>query len=334
MKPMAALWRVGLSIALAVAVLIVLSNTLTNPVAVNTQTYAAEFTDASGLHKDADVRVRGVRVGKVESVDLARRDGQNVAQVKFTLDEKYGVVAVTRLAIKFQALTGVRYMDVTNPAEGYRAADLVTQVPTAMTQPSFDVTALFNGLQPVFATLSPDEINTFTANAASFLTGDGSGLAPLLDSVRRLTEFVADRQQVVAVLTRNLSNVADAIGGKSKLFIYMVDALNQPVDALLAVLDEARKSFLYGGDFFAPVARLLHNAGFKPGTNVDEALDRAFSNLDNFFDAFKLVPVINENIPPPGNDGTTVEPCSRGRFQLPETMDVLLNGQRVVLCNH
>jgi phospholipid/cholesterol/gamma-HCH transport system substrate-binding protein len=333
MKPLAALWRLGLSVAVAVVLFILLSNTLTNPVAINTRTYTAEFTDVSGLHPDGDVRVRGVRVGKVESVDLARHDGQNVAQVKFTLDQQYGILAISRLAIKFQALTGVRYLDITNAAEGYTAADLVTQVPTSMTQPSFDVTALFNGLQPVLATLSPEEINTFTANAASFLTGDGSGLAPLLDSLRRLTEFVSDRQEVVATLMSNLSQVADAIESKSKQFIHIIDLINQPVDGALTILDEFRKDLLFGKDFFDPVVRLLNNAGLKPGINIDEALDRAFSNLDNFFDAFKLVPVMNENIQPPGENDDTVEPCSRGRFQLPETMDVLLNGQRVVLCN-
>ncbi|MDT5304250.1 MAG: phospholipid/cholesterol/gamma-HCH transport system substrate-binding protein [Mycobacterium sp.] len=333
MKPLAALWRLGLSVAVAVVLFILLSNTLTNPVAINTRTYTAEFTDASGLHPDGDVRVRGVRVGKVESVDLARHDGQNVAQVKFTLDQQYGILAISRLAIKFQALTGVRYLDITNAAEGYTAADLVTQVPTSMTQPSFDVTALFNGLQPVLATLSPEEINTFTANAASFLTGDGSGLAPLLDSLRRLTEFVSDRQEVVATLMSNLSQVADAIESKSKQFIHIIDLINQPVDGALTILDEFRKDLLFGKDFFDPVVRLLNNAGLKPGINIDEALDRAFSNLDNFFDAFKLVPVMNANIQPPGENNDTVEPCSRGRFQLPETMDVLLNGQRVVLCN-
>ena len=36
-----------------------------------------------------------------------------------------------------------------------------------MTQPSFDITALFNGLQPVIATLSPDDINTFAENAGN-----------------------------------------------------------------------------------------------------------------------------------------------------------------------
>jgi phospholipid/cholesterol/gamma-HCH transport system substrate-binding protein len=333
MKPIAALWRLGLSAAAAVVLYIGLTNTLTNPVALDTRAYTAEFTDASGLHPDGDVRVHGVRVGKIDSVELARRDGQNLAEVKFTLDQQYGIVSMSRLAIKFQALTGVRYMDVANVAEGYDPADLITQVPTSMTQPSFDVTALFNGLQPVLATLSPEEINTFTANAASFLTGDGSGLAPLLESVRRLTEFVSDRQEVVAALTRNLSQVADTIDGKSKQFIHLIDLLNQPVDGALTVLDEFRKDLLYA-NFYDPVVRLLHNLGLKPGINIDDALDRAFSNLDRFFDAFKLVPVMNENIQPPGENADVVEPCSRGRFQLPETMDVLLNGQRVVLCNH
>lgn len=326
-------WRIFLAIAVAVGLFVLLSNTLTNPVAMETRTYAAEFTDVSGLHPDGDVRVRGVRVGKVEAVDLVHRDGQNVANVTFTLDKQYGIVAMSRLAIKFQALTGVRYIDVTNPAQGYAAADLITAVPTSMTQPSFDVTALFNGLQPVLATLNPEEINIFTANAASFLTGDGSGLAPLLASMRSLTEFVSNRQEVVSRLMRNLSDVADSIAGKSAQFVHLIDLFNQPVDAALTILDEFRKSLLYGHGFFDPVVRLLNSAGLKPGNNIDEALDRAFSNLDNFFDAFKLVPVMNENIRPPGENDEAVEPCSRGRLQLPETMDVLLNGQRVVLCN-
>jgi phospholipid/cholesterol/gamma-HCH transport system substrate-binding protein len=331
MKIRSALWRLGIAIVAGVVLLVALTNIITNPVAAESHTYTADFTDASGLQKDGDVRVRGVRVGKVESVDLTRQNGQNVAAVRFSLDKRYGVVSGTRLAIKFQALTGVRYMDVSNPAEGYQAAALVTQVPTAMTQPSFDVTSLFNGLQPVFATLSPQEINTFTANAASFLSGDETGLKPLLDSLRKLTEFVADRQQVVAVLVRNLADVADAVRGKSKELTYLLDLVERPIDAALTVLDEFRKDFLYG-DFFNPVVRLLKNAGLRIGTNIDQAMDRAFSNLDNFFDAIKLVPVIYENIPMPDQEGGP-EPCTRGTAQLPETMDVLLNGSRVVLCN-
>jgi phospholipid/cholesterol/gamma-HCH transport system substrate-binding protein len=148
-----------------------------------------------------------------------------------------------------------------------------------------------------------------------------------------LTEFVSERQEVVATLIQNLSNVAKGIGGTSDKFIHLVDLANQPIDGALTVLDEFRKDLLYSKDFFDPTTRLLHNLGLRNGVNIDEAFDRASSNLDNFFDAYKLVPVIDENIPPPNGDGAQIEPCTRGNFQLPETMDVLLNGQRVVLCN-
>jgi phospholipid/cholesterol/gamma-HCH transport system substrate-binding protein len=330
MKPKAAFWRLALSVIVASFVLLLIANVITQPVATDTRSYTAEFTDASGLHVDADVRVRGVRVGKVRSVELQRHGGQSIAAVGFTLDKRYGVVLATRLAIKYQALTGVRYLDVVNPSEVYSSTDLVAHVSTAKTQPSFDITVLFNGLQPVIATLSPDELNTFTANAVSYLSGDGGGLAPMLDSIHKLTQFASDREQVVATLMRNLAEVAGAIGGNSKGLIQILEWLNIPIDAALTVLDEFRKTTLFGLDFTTPVVQLLRSLGFRYGTDMDYALDRAFTNLDNFIEAIKLVPAVWDNIPPEA-DGPL--PCSRGRAQLPATMDVLVNGQKVVLCN-
>jgi phospholipid/cholesterol/gamma-HCH transport system substrate-binding protein len=301
------------------------------PVASETRSYTANFTDAAGLRVDADVRVRGVRVGKVTSLGLKRENGQSVASVGFTLDRRYTVTSETRLAIKYQALTGLRYVDVESPAEG-SVEPGVSHVPTSMTQPSLDITTLFNGLQPVFATLSPDEIDIFTANAAAYLSGDGSGLGPMLDSMRRLTEFVSNRQQVVATLMQNLNAIAERMGGHSKDLVQILDWLNRPLDQVLSILDEFRKSDLYGAGFTSPVVRLLHNLGLQKDIDIDTALDKAFTNLDNAIQAFKVVPVIWENIGPPVPNGEP-EPCSRGPAQLPPTMDVLLNGQRVVLCN-
>jgi phospholipid/cholesterol/gamma-HCH transport system substrate-binding protein len=332
MKPKAAFWRLAISVAVASVLLILIANVVTQPVAADVRSYTAEFTDASGLHLDGDVRVRGVRVGKVHSIELQRHGGQSVAAVGFTLDKRYGVVSATRLAIKYQALTGVRYVDVVNPSEAYSKADLVAHVSTVMTQPSFDITVLFNGLQPVIATLSPDEVNTFAANAVSYLSGDGGGLAPMLDSIHKLTDFVSDRQQVVATLMRNLAEVAGTMGGHSKGLIQILEWLNIPLDAALTVLDEFRKCTLFGPDFTGEAVRLLHNVGFQWGADMDSSLNRAFTNVDNFVEAIKLVPAMWDNIPPPSQDGAPL-PCSRGRAQLPATMDVLLNGQRVILCN-
>ena len=333
--PRAALWRLAVSAVLAVVVGVVVINVLRQPVSGETRAYAAEFTDASGVQIGTDVRVRGVQVGKVESVKVIRRAGQSLAEVGFTLQKRFGVAASVRVAVKFQALTGLRYLEVIDPVDagvGNIAAEAVTRIPTSMTQPSLDITTLFNGLQPVLATLSPEQINTFTDNVATFLSGGGDGLGPMLDSINRLTEFVSDRQTVISTLLHNLSAVSDSVGGRSKDFIQLLNWANRPMDAAENVLDEFRKSDLYGPQFTQAVVRLLNNLGLRPGAEIDTGLDKALTNFNDAIDSFKMVPVVWENIGPPSATGDVV-PCSRGRAQLPATMDVLLNGQRVVLCN-
>lgn len=333
--PRAALWRLVVCAALAIALGTGIINVLRQPVADETRSYAAEFVDASGVKRDTDVRVRGVRVGKVRAVKLVRRAGQTVAQVDFVMERRFAVVPTSRLAVKFQALTGLRYLEVADPVEvgtGHAPLDLMTAIPTTMTRPSLDVTSLFNGLQPVLATLSPEQINTFTDNVTAFLTGEGAGVEPILAGIRQLTEFVADRQSVISTLLHNLSALSDSVGGRSKELIQLVDWANRPISAAMDVLDEFRKSDLYGPQFTAAVSRLLNNMGFQRGADVGDALDRALTHFNDAIDEFKMIPVVWENIGPPSQTGDIV-PCSRGRAQLPATMDVLLNGQRVVLCN-
>jgi phospholipid/cholesterol/gamma-HCH transport system substrate-binding protein len=333
MKPRSALWRFILAAFVSTLLLIVISNAITHPVEAAIRTYRADFTDVSGLNRGADVRVRGVLVGQVQSIQLKRfGDKRSIARVQLTLDKRYSLVPETRLAVRYQALTGLRYVDVENPAEGDAVANRVTEVPTTMTQPSFDITVLFNGLQPVLAVLSPDDINTFTQNAISFLQGDGGGLEPMLDSIHKLTAFVSDRQQVVATLVQNLSILADGVKGRSQYLTQFLDELELPINQAVSVLDEFRKSEIAGPDFTRAVLRLLAAAGVRPGIDINKALDRAFTNTYDALEAIKRTPVIWDNIPPPAEDGAPVS-CSHGRAQLPETMDVLLNGQRVVLCN-
>jgi phospholipid/cholesterol/gamma-HCH transport system substrate-binding protein len=330
-NPISATWRLAVAGLVAVLLVILVVNVITQPVGSQRHTYTAEFTDVAGLHTGADVRIRGVRVGKVESIELRRRAGQSILDVAFTLDSRYGIGADSRLAIKYQALTGLRYVDVVNASDGAPPAVPVSHIPTSMTQPSFDITRLFNGLQPVLATLSPEDLNTFTANVETFLSGDGTGLGPVLESIHTLTRFLADRQQVITKLFNNLKALADAMGGHSSDFIQIVDWINRILDGALSVLDEFRKDAIYGPTFTETVVRLLDNAGFKSGIDIDAALDRAFANVDDTVSAFKLIPVMWENIPPPSQMDHPLQ-CSQGRAELPLPVDVLLKGQKVVLC--
>jgi len=244
------------------------------------------------------------------------------------------------VAVKFQALTGLRYLDVTGPAQG-AAPDQMTSIPTSMTVPSFDITELFNGLQPVLATLNPSEINTFTDNVSTFLAGDGEGLGPMLDSIKRLTALVSDREAVIATIMRNLQRVAEGVRGKSDALPKILDQVRIVADAGMTVLDEFRKSQAYGPAFTSEVDRLLSALGlnsgewtapnYKPGWDPAKALDKAFTNVYNELDGIKRIPVVWENLPEPPAGGTPA-PCSKGQAVLPLPMDVLLNGRKVVIC--
>ena len=118
MSAKAALSRLAISGAVAVVLLILLLSGISQPVKAQTRTYNARFTDISGLHGGADVRVRGVLAGRVLTTALQRQHGQSVASVEFTLDKKYGVVANTRIAVKYQTLTGVALPRCTQSLRG------------------------------------------------------------------------------------------------------------------------------------------------------------------------------------------------------------------------
>jgi len=340
-KHLGALWKFAIALAVSVLLLVVISNVIRQPVAGETRSFNAEFTDISGLHEGADVRVRGVRVGKVQSLALNRSNGRTVSRIQFTMERRYSIVPTSRVAVKFQALTGLRYLDVTGPAQG-AAPDQMTSIPTSMTVPSFDITELFNGLQPVLATLNPSEINTFTDNVATFLAGDGDGLGPMLDSIKRLTSLVSDREAVIATILRNLQEVAKEVRGKSDALPKILDQVRIVADAGMTVLDEFRKSQAYGPGFTSEVDRLLGALGlnsgewtapnYKPGWDPAKALDKAFTNVYNELDGIKRIPVVWENLPEPPAGGTPA-PCSKGQAVLPLAMDVLLNGRKVVICH-
>lgn len=128
----------------------------------------------------------------------------------------------------------------------------------------------------------------------------------MLDSIRALAEFVADRQTVISTLLANLGALSESVGGRSREFIQLLTWANRPVDAAMEVLDEFRKSALYGPQFTRTLVRLLHHLGIEPGASIDDGLDKAITNFDDTLDGFKMIPVVWENIEPPaprGSDG-------------------------------
>lgn len=323
--------RVG---AATVAMAVVLAGVLQlidRPVAGETDSYTALFTDANGLRTGDDVRLYGVQVGKVTDIGL---DG-SLARVRFTVLREHPVYTDTTIAIRFQNLTGFRYLDIGQPKRPSVRRDPGDVFDTARTVAAFDITTLFNGLQPVLAELSTDEINQFTTSLLAVIQGDGTGLGPALDAIEKLSRYTSDRQAVLSRLVSNLAQIADRLGGKSGDAVQMLTNLTNLFVAIAEKLPGLADFAMAIPPVIQPVRHLLDVLGITgdEGSDLDAVLRNAFPEPEVATAVFARLPGLIQTmaslVPAAASAPIT---CAGGAAVAPEPLRVLLAGQGVTLC--
>ncbi|MGB3602243.1 MlaD family protein [Gordonia sp. (in: high G+C Gram-positive bacteria)] len=315
--------------ALLLFVLVV--NAMRNPVEESTRSYSADFTDASGLHPNGDVRYRGKRVGKVTKVELTEGVSRDkpLAHVEFTLADDHTITDKTILAIKYQNLTGVRYIDVRGDEPGLRTS----HVPVSRTVPSFDITELFNGLQPVLTTMNTSDINEFSQNAIALLQGDGTGLGPMLDSTQKLTKYAKSRQQLLTQLTTNLGRISDVMGGRNQNVMEFLRAVDLPITSATTVLDEFAVTASAGPALFEPVERILTAFNVHDDTDMPSRIKAIFKNSTQLLGVFDLVPNALDGLKSTNGFQEPYPKCSKGTAKIPLEAQYFLDDRQVTLCN-
>jgi phospholipid/cholesterol/gamma-HCH transport system substrate-binding protein len=189
---------------------VVLFNTMANGVTGSTERYHARFLDVAGLRVGDDVRVAGVRVGRVQAISV----GRGAAEVTFQVVRDQPVLETTRIVMRYQNLLGQRYLALVQDANrGARLADGAT-VPLARTSPGFDLTELLNGFRPLFEALRPDDVNALASSLVKVLQGEGGTVESLLAQTAKLTSFLADRDHVVGQVLENLTPVLTDLAGR------------------------------------------------------------------------------------------------------------------------
>lgn len=219
---------VALFAVAAVFSTLVLWTTLQNSVSGATNTYTATFTDATGLHQGDDVRIAGVKVGRIEGLELE----DNLAQVEFTVQHDQPVFANTRGVIRYQNLIGQRYLAL-RPGQG-AAKPLPdgARIPASRTEPSLDLTALLGGFEPLFDLLQPEEINRLSENIIGVLQGEGPALRALLEQSAALSTDLAAKDQVLGEVITNLTEVMDDLAGRTDDFEKLISRSKVLVDGL------------------------------------------------------------------------------------------------------
>jgi phospholipid/cholesterol/gamma-HCH transport system substrate-binding protein len=268
---------------LAFAAVVALATTVLGMTIANAQGgartgYSATFTDASGLLPGDDVRIAGVVVGSVDRVAVVDR---RLAKVDFSVDAGQPIPASATAAILYKNLIGQRFLSLGQGA-GATGAMLKAgdTIPVGHTTPPLNLTTLFNGFQPLFAALDPQQVNALSMEIVQVLQGEGGTVEALLASTSSLTSAIADRDQVIGQVVDNLNQVLQAVNSRDDELANLVTTLRQLVSGLAADRQPIGAAIASIGDLTQVTAGFLTDA--RPGLRSDIA---ALGDLSTQLDA-------------------------------------------------
>ncbi|HEU4360431.1 MAG TPA: virulence factor Mce family protein [Mycobacterium sp.] len=197
-----------------------------------TADYSAEFNNVSGMRTGQFVRASGVEVGKVKAIRLVD-DGRRV-QVDFAVDRSLRLYQSTTARVRYLNLFGDRYLDLSR-GEG-EGADRVLPpggfIPLSRTQPALDLDALVGGFKPLLRALEPEKINTITSAIITVFQGQGGTINDILDQTAQLTSTLAERDQAIGEVVKNLNTVLDTTVAHRAEFDQTVDNFEKLITGL------------------------------------------------------------------------------------------------------
>ncbi|MDY7104662.1 MAG: MlaD family protein [Actinomycetota bacterium] len=175
----------------------------------DTYPVVAHFDDATGVTDGNEIRLAGVRVGKVGSVAVERGE----AVVTMNIDERYRVPQDSRFELRWKNLLGQRFIQVVPPPEatpGGPAVEEGAELTTARTRSAADLSMLLNNTEPLVAQLDVPRLNQVTATLAASFAGREAALGAGIDDARTLLTELNTRRDAI---DRSLANLDTLIGG-------------------------------------------------------------------------------------------------------------------------
>lgn len=177
--------------------------------------YSAIFSNVSGLRAGQFVRASGVEVGKVSNVELL--EGGSRAKVDFTVDRSLPLFDESTASVRYLNLIGDRYLELKR-GDSDRRMPAGATIPVDRTEPALDLDALIGGFRPLFRALDPEKVNNIAQSIITVFQGQGGTITDILDQTASLTAALADRDQAIGEVIRNLNTVLETTVKHQKQF--------------------------------------------------------------------------------------------------------------------
>jgi phospholipid/cholesterol/gamma-HCH transport system substrate-binding protein len=179
------------------------------PIIGGGKVYSADFSEAAGLQKTDEVRVAGVKVGKVVGIDLK---GDHVV-VKMRIK---GVTLgrLSRADIRIKTVLGRKYVQLVPDGDG--TLDTSVHIPVTRTSAPFDISPAFQQLASTVGGIDSAQLaKSFTTLADDFRNSPADVKASL-NGLSRLSQTIASRDTQLRTLLDRAQGVTSVLAGRDQ----------------------------------------------------------------------------------------------------------------------
>ena len=244
-------------------------------------TYYASFAESGGLRVNDEVRIAGVRVGKVNSVEL--EDGAVKVGFKVKTDATLG--EDTAAAIKVKTLLGAMYLSL--EPEGDGELDEGSTIPVERTTSPFDVVDAFEGLAETSAEIDTDQLAASLTTLADLTRNTPEEFQSALSGVSALSETVASRDEQINSLLQNLESVSTVLNERDEDIVTLMRDSDVLFRALVGRREAVHDLLVSTSTLSKELTALVSQSreDLKPALahleNVLAVLNKNQDNLDN-----------------------------------------------------
>ncbi|MGP4000573.1 MCE family protein [Streptomyces sp. 8N706] len=202
------------------------------PLIGNGEQYSAAFSEASGLKSGDEVRIAGVKVGKVDEVDL---DGDHV-KVTFRLKGEPEFGTRTGAAIRVKTILGAKYLSLEPKGPGQLEPG--SEIPLNRTVSAYDVVQAFSDLTKTNERIDTKQLATAMNTIATTFKDSPAEVKASIEGLSRLSRTVASRDQALRDLLGHANGVTGVLSDRSEELIKLMD----DGDALFKEISNRRKA--------------------------------------------------------------------------------------------
>jgi phospholipid/cholesterol/gamma-HCH transport system substrate-binding protein len=276
----------AISLAVVAALILAAFNAQHLPVIGGGDVYYAAFSEAGGLKANDEVRIAGVRVGKVEKVEL---DGEHV-KVTFRIEKGADFGDQTHADIKVKTLLGAMYLSLAPAGSGQLAEG--AEIPQTRTSSPYEVVKAFSGLAERSERIDTDQLAESLTTLSDLTRNTPEEFQAALDGVSRLSSNIAAKNDQIGELLGNLRDVSQVLEARDDDIIGLMRDSDVLFRALLRRREAVHRLLVSTSTLSSELTKLVKQsrADLKPAlTHLESVVGVLNKNEDNIDNSLRLM---------------------------------------------